>query len=329
VYFLRFAQLALLPALLASVPVILLIRHYLRRRTTYLHPLGKALQREGLARQHPRDKVFFAIRLATLTLLALMIAKPQLVDQRTRIQVEGIDIMLVLDASGSMQFNDYAGDKRSRFDVAKEEAIRFIERRENDAIGLVLFGNGAVSRAPLTPDKRVLRELVQEAELGEVVNPDGTKLFTAIASAANRLQAAKAHSKVMILLTDGEPTEGDADGPTALELAKTLGIKIYTVGIGSEEEDYMVHPLYGIIPKPKVNAPLLQKIAQETGGAFFMAHNARDMRRVYETIDRLEKTEKEVPIFSKYYDVFEPGVTALLCVLALELALSTFVWFGL
>jgi len=329
VYILHFAQLALLPLALAIVSIAILLRHFLRRRSTYLHPLGKTFLQHGLARSHPRNTIFFIARLATLVLLALMIAKPQIVDSRTKVEVEGIDIILVLDASNSMNIADYAQDNRSRFQVAKDEAIRFTEKREHDALGLVLFGNGAISRAPLTPDKQILRKLIAETQVGSFVDAYGTRLFTAIATAANRLKRSTAKSKIMILLTDGEPTEEEADPATVLELVKALGIKVYTVGIGSEEDDYIIHPFYGIQPKPRVNASLLQKIASDTGGAFFMAHDAHEMRRVYEIIDRLEKTTKEVPIFSTYYDIFEPAAIALLCAQAVELALATFTWFGI
>ncbi len=268
------------------------------------------------------------MRSLVLIVLAFLIAKPQLVDSRSNVNVEGIDIVLVLDVSGSMQFQDYDDDNRSRFDVAKAEAIRFVQKRKNDAIGLVIFGKDAVSRCPLTFDKPMLKSVVDEMEIG-TIDPDGTMLITAMIAAVNRLKHSKATSKVMIALTDGEPSEGDMDPSVAIEIAKKLGIKIYTVGIGSEEEQLLMHPLYGVISKPKVNKELLTQVAHSTGGQYFMAHNARDMRNIYDTIDALEKTEQETPVYSALYDVFIPFVFFLIGMVLLELLLSSFVWFAL
>ncbi len=327
VYFLRFAQLVALYILVPAVFLLVLFRRRLHKQVRYRYSLGSTLKKQKHASSHPYKKIFYWLRFFVLLVLALLIGKPQLVDSRSKVDVEGIDIVLVLDASGSMQFKDYDDNKRSRFDVAKVEAVRFIKKRINDAIGLVVFGADAISRCPLTLDKQVLEKMVQELKLGDV-NPDGTMLATAMVTAVNRLKRSKAKSKVMILLTDGEPSEGDMDPVAAIEVAKKLGIKVYTIGIGSEKDEVFMHPLYGIVPKPKVNKKLLEKIAQQTGGKSFMAHNARDMRAVYDTIDQLEKTELEVPIFSKYHDIFSPFVLTVFCFLLLEVWLSSFIWFG-
>jgi len=368
------------------------------------------------------------LRVLVLLLLALVIAKPQIVDSRSKVPVSGIDIVLVLDVSGSMQFRDYDDDERSRFDVAKAEAIRFIEKRDSDALGLVLFGKDTVSRCPITFDKQLLKNVVDELNLGVidsdgtmlvtgmvtaanrlkhsqssskvmivltdgepsegdmdpsvgievakaeasrfiekrindalglvlfgkdtvsrcpitfdkellqkvveelklgVIDADGTMLITGIVTAANRLKHSRATSKVMIVLTDGEPSEGDMDPSVGIDVAKKLGIKIYTVGIGSEQEQIFRHPLYGIMTKPKVNKELLTKIAGQTGGHYFLAHSAADMRRIYDTIDTLEKTEHEVPMFSIYYDLLMPFVAFIMAIIFFELFFSTYIWFAL
>jgi len=154
-------------------------------------------------------------------------------------------------------------------------------------------------------------------------------LCIALISAINRLKHAKAKSKIIIILTDGTPSEGDLSPDIAIDAAKKLGIKIYTIGIGSEENDMLMHPLYGLIQKPKVNRELLIRIAHETNGKFFMAQNAADMRSVYDTIDSLEKTVYETSVFNKQYDIFIPVVILLLGLLVIELFLSTFIWFGI
>jgi len=268
------------------------------------------------------------MRLLLLIGLAFLIGKPQLVDPRSNITVEGIDIVLVLDASGSMQLQDYSDDKRSRFDIAKEEAIRFIQKRENDPIGLVIFGNDAISRCPLTLDKTILTTMLDDLKLG-VVNPDGTMLSTAILTGVNRLKNSKAKSKIVIALTDGEPSENDLDPRIAIEVAKKLGVKIYTIGIGTDEQQYMNHPFYGVIVMPKVNRKLLTMVAKKTGGEFFLAKDEKDMRMVYEKIDALEKTEYETDMYSNYFDWFMPFLWVIIIICFLELLLSTFVWFSI
>lgn len=313
--------------LVGIIFLVIIARRFLHKTVVYRYSLGYSLKKKSIV-THIHKKVFYFLRLLVLLLLAIVIAKFQIVDSRSKIPLSGIDIVLVLDVSGSMQFRDYDDDERSRFDVAKAEAIRFIEKRTNDALGLVLFGKDTVSRCPITFDKQMLKDMVDELKLG-VIDSDGTMLITGIVTAANRLKHSQAASKVMIVLTDGEPSEGDMDPSVGIDVAKKLGIKIYTVGIGSEQEQVFMHPLYGVVAKPKVNKNLLTKVASETGGHYFLARNAGDMRRIYDTIDTLEKTEHEVPMFSLYYDLLIPFVAVIMGLLFFELLLSTYVWFRL
>jgi Ca-activated chloride channel family protein len=180
----------------------------------------------------------------------------------------------------------------------------------------------------LTLDKSILKNIVYELEVG-VIPPEGTVLATALITAANRLKNSKAKSKIIILLTDGEPSQGDISPDTAIDAASKLGIKVYTVGIGSDETRTMMHPFYGPIAMPGVNKDLLSRIATSTGGQFFMAQSAADMREIYDTIDALEKTETEAPVFSSFWDIFVPFVWIIFGLVMLELLLSSFVWFGL
>jgi len=327
-YILRFANLSLLYILLPVVVIVALLRFVFIKKTIYKYSLGAVLKKNNFFSQHPYKKIFYVMRLLLLIGLAFLIGKPQLVDPRSNITVEGIDIVLVLDASGSMQLQDYSDDKRSRFDIAKEEAIRFIQKRENDPIGLVIFGNDAISRCPLTLDKTILTTMLDDLKLG-VVNPDGTMLSTAILTGVNRLKNSKAKSKIVIALTDGEPSENDLDPRIAIEVAKKLGVKIYTIGIGTDEQQYMNHPFYGVIVMPKVNRKLLTMVAKKTGGEFFLAKDEKDMRMVYEKIDALEKTEYETDMYSNYFDWFMPFLWVIIIICFLELLLSTFVWFSI
>lgn len=314
-----------------TIPLVLgalFLRYWLAPMIAVRYTLAHVLKAKKYASIHPYQKILYGLRLLAVTLLACIVAKPQLVDSRSNIVVEGIDIILVLDASGSMQYPGYSDDERTRFAVAKEEAIHFIEKRMNDAIGLVIFGKDAISRCPLTMDKKVVSQLIESLEIG-TIDPDGTMLATAMITAINRLKQSKAASKIMILLTDGEPSPGDMDPNAAIEIAKKFGIKVYTIGIGNDKDEIMVHPLYGICAAPKVNATLLQKIARNTGGSFFMAYNARDMRSVYDTIDQLEKTKHQAPLYSRYFDIFVPLIMICIFLLGLQQLLATFIWFSL
>jgi Ca-activated chloride channel homolog len=327
-YFLRFAQPIFFAIGLLALVFALLYRWWFAKSPVYRYPLATMLYRARMTTRHPFKKIFWVIRFLVLVLLAALIAKPQLVDMRTKATIKGINIMMVLDVSGSMEQKDYSDDDRSRFEVAQEEAVRFIKARQNDAIGLVLFGMDAISRAPLTFDKKMLTSIVQETQLG-IVNPDGTVLSRGIVTAANRLKTSTAKSNVMIVLTDGSPSPEDIHPSIAIEIAKQLGIKIYTIGIGSDKERVIIHPRVGMVVYPKVNKELLEEIAAKTGGKSFMAKNAEDMRTVYETIDKLEKTEYEAPVYNKYYDIFMPFLWILLILMGIEIVLSSTIWFGL
>ncbi len=305
------------------------VRWKWHRRITLNFSLAGEIAQQKKESHHFSQKFFYALRICVFGALAFLIGKPQLVDSRSNIIVEGIDIILTLDASGSMQFTDYSDDERSRFQVAKDEAIHFIQKRSNDAVGLVVFGKAALCRCPLTMDKNILTGIIEKMAIGDI-DHEATMLSTALITAINRLKSSEAQSKVIILLTDGEPSPGDVDPEVAIKIAKKFGIKVYTVGIGSDSNEMMFHPAFGgIVQKPKVNGPLLKKIARETGGAFFMARNDKDMRSIYDTIDHLERTKHESPLYSRYVDIYSWYAIVILLLLLVEQFLASFVWFGL
>lgn len=327
-YFLRLVYPIALYSLVPIIILAMIIRAKWHKMVLYVYPLTTQLIKNNIATNHPYKKIFFILRVATLLLLAFLIAKPQLVDSHSKVNVEGIDMIVSIDVSGSMQIQDDQHDQRSRVEIAKAEAIHFIQKRSNDSIGLVIFGADAVSRCPLTLDKTILKNMVNEIAIG-IIPPDGTVLCTALITAINRLKNSKSKSKVIILLTDGEPSKGDVEPQVAIDAAKSLGIKVYTVGIGSDQARTIRHPLYGLMELPRVNSDLLSMIANQTGGKFFMARSAKDMRDIYDTIDSLEKTEIEAPVFSSYLDIFVPIVWMIFGLVMLELVFSAFVWFSL
>lgn len=325
----RFAYPLVLYAGIPFLVVVAWLRLRLRRNIRYTYSLATALQNKGMNSVHPYKKILYFLRLMSFVLMLVLMAKPQWVDFQSNVTVEGIDIVLVLDISGSMDMPHHSADNRSRIDVAKEEAIRFVQKRTNDAIGLVVFGRDALSRCPLTVDKGVLEQMIQEVAIG-LVDPEGTVLAQSVLTAANRLRHSKAKSKIMILLTDGAPSEHDTTPEIAIQAAKQFGIKIYAIGIGDDQEVMVRHPLFGLVPvKTTLNKPLLASLARETGGKFFEAKNAQDMRAIYNEIDTLEKTEIESPIFNMHYDWFIPLVYAVLILVGSELLLKTFMWFGI
>ncbi len=326
-YILEWPNIQYLYGLIPAILFVVWLRKKMYRPIRYRFTLVQEFFQQQIGTKHIYSKVFFLLRFLALSMLAILIAQPRIVDTDSRVPVEGVDIMMVLDVSGSMRFQDDQHDPRNRLEVAKDEAIRFIDKRDNDAIGLALFANDALSRVPLTMDKKLLKKVIEELYLG-FINPDGTLLFTGVLTAANRLKHSKAKSKIMILLTDGEPTDGDMSPQVVIEVLQQLGIKVYTIGVGNDKPSY-AHTMMGLQLVPGINREVLEYLAKSTGGKFFLAKNPRDMRAIYDTINALETSEQEVPIFSKWYDVAFSVIWFILALLVFEVCLATFVWFSL
>jgi Ca-activated chloride channel family protein len=321
--FFRFGEPLVLWYVLPALGVACIVRYFMYKQPTYMYTLAYYIdaQRPGKQRIFTLSAL---LRLVTLLLIALLCARPQLGDVRQLITVNGIDMVVVLDVSGSMGTCDFEDDPRPRIDIAKAEAIRFVEKRVNDAIGLVIFGNDILSRCPLTMDKGMLKKIIDELCIG-IIDHRGTVLAHAVVAGANRLKKAGGKSKVMILLTDGEPSDNDIPVETALEIVRALGIKVYTVGIGNDEPQLQRRSMF-MIPYNGVNKQLLTKIATSTGGCYFCARNAADMRRIYDEIDLLETTDHEMPVFTQWYDVYLPLVICILLMMLFSLMISTVVW---
>ncbi len=262
--------------------------------------------------------------------MAILIGKPQFVDLKSKITVEGIDIILALDVSGSMSCFDDQNDRRSRLTVAKKEALDFIDKRQNDAIGLVIFGRYAIARCPLTLDKNILKEIITQLDIGQPSQDmaQATMLSQALVTSVRRLQASKSKSKIIILLTDGEPSPGDLDPKDAIQIAKEIGVKIYTIGIGGDEGGFNSDPVFGLYRvRAPLNKSLLKKIAQETKGQSFEAKKPKDLQTIYDTIDQLEKKSYETEIYNKYHDYFMPILWWVIMLTCFELFMATWIWF--
>jgi len=257
---------------------------------------------------HPHFLPF--IRGIVLTLLIIAMARPQTGRSFTEVTSEGVDIVLAIDTSGSMKALDLKlNNKRvTRLDVVKDVLAKFIENRLNDRVGMVVFGDEAYTQSPLTHDHELLIGFLDQTYIG--MAGDRTAIGSAIAISSKRLKDLKAQSKVMVLLTDGENTAGKVSPEAAAEAAKELGIKIYTVGVGGTgkapvEVDV---PFFGKQLQYfniTIDEVLLKKIAKITGGHYFRAKDTESLERIYDTIDKLEKTEAKVKEYHEYEEHFK------------------------
>ncbi len=241
------------------------------------------------------------LRVLALMLLVVALARPRFGERQVEITSEGIDIALALDISGSMKAEDFQPD--NRLFVAKEQAKKFIAGRPNDRIGLVVFASDSYTQAPITTDHEVLRRLIDEVTFGDI--RDGTAIGMAIANGVNRLKDLPGKSRVLILLTDGRNNAGTIDPFTAAELARSLRVKVYPIGVGTmEDAPYPVEdPVFGkrYVQMPaQVDDAALTRIAEITGGRYFRATDAAALDRIFGEIDRMEKTRVETREWVNY-----------------------------
>jgi len=257
----------------------------------------------------PESYVPLFLRFMIAGCLLLATARPRTPDERTEISVDGIGIMLALDVSRSMTCFDDIKNQKPRFTIAQEEAVRFVARRSRDICGLILFGAIAATRCPLTYDRRMLTTILQAAQVG-MIPDEGTALSQAIMMGVRRLQASAAHSNILVLLTDGEPSPDDIPYlDEAVKLAQTAGVRVYTIGIGSAQGGYIRHPIAGIVQvESRCRPELLREIAQKTGGASFEARNQRELAAIYDAIDQLERTRQQEPVYAQWHEWYVPLV---------------------
>ena len=267
----------------------------------------------------------FALRAAAFALLVVALARPQDVEQNVRTNTEGIDIMLAIDVSGSMLARDFRPD---RITAAKEVAGSFIADRYGDRIGLVAFAGEAFTQSPLTTDQGTLQTLLARIRSGLI--EDGTAIGNGLATAINRLRESDAKSKVIILLTDGVNNQGQIAPMTAAEIAKAQGIRVYTIGVGSEGmAPYPAIDMFGnltfVNQKVEIDEKVLKAISDMTGGKYFRATDKDKLKAVYNEINQLEKSKIEVTEHISYHELFLTWVLAALGLLMAEFLLSNLV----
>jgi Ca-activated chloride channel homolog len=262
----------------------------------------------------------FVLRLAVVSLLIIAIARPQSSAKGQNVETEGIDIVLAMDISGSMLAEDF---KPNRIEASKKLAVEFIESRPNDRIGLIVFSGESFTQCPLTTDHEVLKNLFTAIKSGMVL--DGTAIGLGLSTAVSRLKDSEAKSKVVILLTDGVNNAGSVAPLTAAEIARTFGIRVYTIGVGTYGfAPYPVQTPFGIQYQNlevQIDEDVMKQIAQMTNGRYFRATSNTKLQEVYNEIDKLERTKIFVTEFRRYSEEFYPFAIAAALLLLLELML--------
>ncbi len=308
--------------LLALLPLLAWIRY---RRRAYGALTYSSLPHGG--RGVWRLHLPFVFRLLALALLIVAAARPQLGTALEENLTEGIDIQVVLDISGSMAAEDF--QPRNRLTVAKQVMKEFVDKRTGDRIGVVVFAGSSLTKAPLTNDLQMLRTLIDSVQLNTL--PDGTAIGLALANAAGRLKDSEAETRIIVLVTDGVNNRGEIDPDSAAAVCEGLGIKVYTVGVGTAGTVPVPMPFrnnFGqtetrhVMMNVEVDEELLEKIAERTGGAFYKATDPDTLRAIFAEIDELEKTPLRIKRYVRYKEAFRPLVWSALALLALPLGLS-------
>lgn len=312
-----------LPLLLAVAILAVVLARGRRRPASLVFPGTEPFRRLPPGPAVRLRHLPLGLRVAGLALLVVAFARPQTGRHEEEVLTEGIDIVLGVDISGSMRTEDFR--PKNRLEVAKDVVGRFVRGRRNDLIGLVVFAANAYTKCPLTLDYGVLLDLLQQVDIAPR-EEDGTAIGMGLATAVSRLKDAKGKSKVIILLTDGRNNRGQIDPLSGARLAQALGIKVYTIGVGTEgEAPYPIDdPILGrryINVQADIDEPTLQAIAEATSGQYFRATDARSLVTVFAKIDQMEKTEIKVRGYTRHTEEFPsflyPGALLILAELVL------------
>ena len=261
--------------------------------------------------------------MTSLVLITLALARPQKVLSEEEVTAEGIDIVLSMDLSSSMLARDFKPD---RLEVSKRVAADFVSKREHDRVGLIVFSGESFTQCPLTTDLKIVQQFLSELQCGNL--EEGTAIGMGLATAVNRIKDSDAASKVIILLTDGDNNTGYIQPLTAAEMARELDVRVYTIGVGSKgmaltpqgrrsDGSYVFD-----YARVMINEPLLRNIAETTGGQYFRALSEQGLETIYNEIDQLEKTEREITTFKRYDDQYARFLSWGLILLLLQLILS-------
>ena len=279
--------------------------------------------------------ILLKLRWLTLALFIIALAQPRFVLSETRINANGVDIVMALDMSGSMNAEDDGfvlnGQQTTRFLLAQDVLKKFINKRPNDRLGLVVFATSAYVAVPPTLDHEFLLANLERLEIGSI-SPNSTAIGSALVTALNRLRDLKAKSKIVILMTDGENNSGKVPPLTAAEAAKALGVKVYTIGVGTRGEARIAvqDPFSGqkrYVRQPvDVDEDTLKKIAEMTSAKYYRADSTETLNKIYDDIDRLEKTDAEVKKYTQFQEMFPWAIVSGMTTLLLEVLLANTIW---
>ncbi len=314
--------------LLLALPVLAWIRGKSGRSAAIQYSSVEILKEMGKVHRHAPGRWLNALRLLALALLIVALARPRLGNETTDIEASGIDIMLAVDVSGSMQAMDFKleGKHVDRLTAVKNVVSQFIKERPNDRIGLIAFAGIPYLMSPLTLDHDWLQQRLNEVQLGQA--RDGTAIGSATVSAVKRLSKQKSKSRILILLTDGMNNAGTASPDIAAQTAKSLGVKIYSIGAGTKGyAPYPVEDLWGRIRYQRVKVDIdektLKHISEMTNGKYFRATDTDSLKKIYEEINKLEKTKRIVHQYTNYKELYIWPLLAGLAFLALEVILAS------
>ena len=269
--------------------------------------------------------VLFGLEMVAVALLIVALARPQSSEKNSTTNVEGIDIVMTMDVSGSMLAEDF---KPNRLEAAKKVGAKFVDGRPNDRIGLVVFASESYTQCPMTTDHKVLNQLMSEIKTGII--EDGTAIIDGLSIAISRLKDSDAISKVIILLTDGVNNTGSIDPISAAEIAKMFGLRVYTIGVGTNGtapypvQDFFGNKRYQQV-EVNIDEDMLKQIANMTGAQYFRATDNSSLDKIYSEIDKMEKSRIEVYEFEKKTEEFFPFAAIALGLLALVFLMRTFV----
>ena len=304
--------------ILLSLPILILRERTIASVITY----SSVASLKAVSRHHSKVKAMVPIilRFLAITLFIIAFARPQEGRKRTEILSQGVDIVLAIDTSGSMQALDFKKNETqiTRLSVVKDVVAEFVKNREMDRIGMVVFGANAFTQCPLTLDQNILLSFLDKLKIG--MAGDATAIGSAIGISARRLKDLKSKSKVIILLTDGRNNSGAISPLQAAEIAKSLGIKVYTIGVGKRgKAPFLVDSIFGkrlIYQNVDIDEEVLNKISKMTDAKYFRATDLKSLKDIYKQIDLLEKSEVKSIDHSEHKELFHyfliPGLILLL-----------------
>ncbi len=309
--------------LLIIVPILLFLYFWKlsRRKATIIYPTINALTFKPQSLKVKLRYIPFIFTCIGLIFIIISLARPQSSSTRKQVQTEGIDIVLAMDVSTSMLAEDL---KPNRIEAAKQTAMKFIDARVSDRIGLVVFAGESFTQCPPTIDHSVLKNLLKSIKSGMI--EDGTAIGMGLATSVSRLKDSKAKSKVIILLTDGINNTGFISPQTAAEIARTYNIKVYTIGVGTMgTAPYPFQTPFGVQYQNidvKIDEGILREIAGITGGKYFRATDTKSLERIYQEIDKMEKSKIDVAYFTKKTEEYLPYTLAGLIFIFLSIFLN-------